>query len=91
MCANYPCELGEKCIYDKATRRRCICRDNIDCPASYAPLCGSDGQSYNSPCIMAATACRTGRVINAAQKGLCQPGKRMVIPCITTPLTVKNV
>lgn len=75
VCEDFKCQtVGEKCEYVKDVGPRCVCRENEDCRALYEPVCGSDSRSYNSHCIMSATACRTGKVITMVNEGGCLPG-----------------
>ncbi|XP_031574707.1 CUB and sushi domain-containing protein 3-like [Actinia tenebrosa] len=75
VCDDFKCNtVGEKCQYVKDVGPRCVCRENEDCRALYEPVCGSDGNSYNSHCIMSATACRTGKTITMVDEGGCVPG-----------------
>ena len=73
-CEGVSCKAWEKCVYDSSSGLRCVCRDNLECPADFQPVCGSDANSYNNYCILKATACRQGKGIEKASDGPCTPG-----------------
>lgn len=68
------CKAWEKCVYDSSNGVRCVCRDNLECPADFQPVCGSDTNTYNNYCILKATACRQGKEIEKTADGPCTPG-----------------
>lgn len=68
------CKDWEKCVYDSSSGVRCVCRDNLECPADFQPMCGSDANTYNNYCILKATACRQGKEMEKAADGPCTPG-----------------
>ena len=57
----------------------CVCRDDLDCPAEFKPVCGSDAKRYNNECIMKATACREGKSVKKAADGFCTPGMSIFV------------
>lgn len=73
-CEGVSCKPWEKCIYDSSNGARCVCRGNLDCPADFQPVCGSDANRYNNYCIMKATACRQGEEVEKVADGSCTPG-----------------
>lgn len=73
-CEGVSCKAWEKCVYDSSNGVRCVCRDNLECPAEFQPVCGSDANRYNNYCIMKATACRQGKEIEKTADGPCTPG-----------------
>lgn len=73
-CEGMSCKAWEKCVYDSSNGVRCVCRDNLECPADFQPVCGSDTNTYNNYCILKATACRQGKEIEKTADGPCTPG-----------------
>ena len=73
-CEGVVCRLEEKCVYNGVQGVRCVCRDNVDCPADLQPICGSDAKTYNNYCIMKATACREGKKVEKVADKSCSPG-----------------
>lgn len=68
------CKDWEKCVYDSSSGVRCVCRDNLECPADFQPMCGSDANTYNNYCILKATACKQGKEMEKTADGPCTPG-----------------
>lgn len=62
----------------------CVCRDDLDCPAEFKPVCGSDAKRYNNECIMKATACREGKSVKKAADGFCAPGMSIFVLEVNT-------
>ncbi|KAL9989300.1 hypothetical protein ACROYT_G003834 [Oculina patagonica] len=73
-CEGVSCKPWEKCVYNSRSGVRCACRENLDCPADFQPVCGSDANRYNNYCIMKATACRQGKAVEKVADGSCTPG-----------------
>lgn len=73
-CEGVVCKLEEKCVYNSLQGPRCVCRNNVDCPADLQPICGSDAKTYNNYCIMKATACREGKEVEKVADNSCSPG-----------------
>eukprot|EP00794_Sanderia_malayensis_P010634 gene10634-11762_t len=44
---------------------------SIECPTNYAPVCGSDGQTYGNECIMRVESCTLKKTITVASSGEC--------------------
>ena len=52
----------------------------VICPAIYAPVCGSDGETYPSDCDMRAKACRENLNLYIDYPGECQPDVDIATP-----------
>lgn len=78
-CEGVSCKPWEKCVYDSSNGVSCVCRGNLECPADFQPICGSDADRYNNYCIMKATACRQGKKMEKVADGSCTPGMHIFV------------
>uniref|UniRef100_A0A8C6WKB2 Agrin n=1 Tax=Neogobius melanostomus TaxID=47308 RepID=A0A8C6WKB2_9GOBI len=67
-CVDKVCEHGAVCVV-KNNEPVCECPEV--CPQTSDPVCGSDGQSYGSPCEMRAMSCALQKAIHIQHKGPC--------------------
>lgn len=84
LCESTKCETWQKCVFDGRKGPICVCRDDLDCPAEFKPVCGSDAKRYNNECIMKATACREGKSVKKAADGFCTPGMSIFVLEVNT-------
>ncbi|KAK0056842.1 agrin [Biomphalaria pfeifferi] len=69
-CYLHFCPFGSTCRVNSSTNEPvCVCEQK--CPAVLAPLCGSDGATYNNPCLMERASCLRGKKIKVASNGPC--------------------
>ncbi|CAL8103030.1 unnamed protein product [Calicophoron daubneyi] len=74
-CASNPCLghtcrwPGEHCQVDTHGQPNCVCPD--PCPRVIAPVCGSDGVTYDNHCELERTACLKMREIWVVYAGQC--------------------
>ncbi|XP_068725068.1 uncharacterized protein [Montipora capricornis] len=73
-CAD-PCSV-KKCSYysvctESHRRAKCVCPKV--CPEIFAPVCGSDGNVYDSECQMKVASCTQQKNITLASKDTCEP------------------
>lgn len=60
---------GERCQVDSFGQAKCVCPDN--CPHVMAPVCGSDGITYDSHCHLERKACAKTHSIWVVYAGQC--------------------
>jgi len=71
-CDVYECPRNQFCYLDRNDSPYCGCPRG--CYRIYRPVCGSDGQTYDSPCYMEIEACESGRDITVQYRGECGSG-----------------
>ncbi|GFW86532.1 hypothetical protein TNCV_4333161 [Trichonephila clavipes] len=69
-CDKDACRYGGICDYDSEDRLLCVCA--FECPPIRAPVCGSDGEFYDSDCKMKEQSCKTQKKIVIVPKNKCQ-------------------
>jgi len=76
-CADLHCQHGATCVTD-AGGPRCVCESVVvgcvdgDKAGGGGATCGSDGQTYGSPCQLRLFACRMQQDIEVAHGGPCK-------------------
>lgn len=63
------CGVRERCTLD--ARGVAVCGCGPDCETSVRPVCGTDGKTYESPCLLDRAACLDNRDVRVAYIGPC--------------------
>ena len=97
-CQHYFCAFGAKCLVN-GTDNSAYCECRFRCKPVFAPVCGSDGVTYSSQCLLGKSSCVTQRRIKVSRPGEC--GKHVVHAhvcvhecvheCLTTPQHEKQI
>lgn len=74
-CEEDPCRFGGLCDYDSEGQPQCVCP--FECPAIRAPVCGSDGNFYDSDCHMKEQACKLQKKIVIVPRNRCQSKSKL--------------
>lgn len=82
------CSAGRRCN----ELMECVCADASSCPSNAVEVCGSDGVTYRSECIMHVESCKRNQMISVDHRGPCEiipslPGQLVGIPLKTTATT----
>lgn len=68
VCDDSTCRYGGICREDGA-QLKCVCQ--FQCPKSYIPVCGSNGDTYQNECYRRQAACKQQRLISRLSDGPC--------------------
>lgn len=68
-CALLKCDFYAECKAQLDGSLECVCPRQ--CPLSFDPVCGSDGQTYLNTCTLQVESCRTQTRIIVARRGQC--------------------
>ena len=64
------CTHGAKCVLD-ATANQAQCTCDLQCDRKFAPVCGSDAQSYDNECKMREAGCKAKKDISVVKNDKC--------------------
>lgn len=68
-CALLKCDFYAECKAQLDGSLECVCPRQ--CPLSFNPVCGSDGQTYPNECTLRVESCRVQTRITLAKRGQC--------------------
>ena len=83
-CGSVVCTWGARCVQDKCECPQCLDEDS-------APVCGSDGLTYDSACELQSASCVLRKNIRVAKSGSCDEGearRRSLVPTSTPSLSL---
>ncbi|XP_031566740.1 agrin-like [Actinia tenebrosa] len=67
-CDALKCQYGSTCVRHANKTASCVCPT---CNLRYEPVCGNDGLSYFSECLLLRKACLAGTTITVVYRGRC--------------------
>ncbi|XP_047468900.1 follistatin-related protein 1-like [Penaeus chinensis] len=73
-CALVDCRAGRECVMTNGAPH---CQCQATCPDHFAPVCGTDDNSYDSHCLLHRHACLTETPIGIFHKGFCKKAKQV--------------
>ncbi|CAB4028790.1 agrin-like isoform X1, partial [Paramuricea clavata] len=86
-CFDQSCTYHAECIVDHGLPK-CVCPSN--CKNISAPICGSDGVTYENDCAMKRTICTQQLTVTVASRGRCASPCDTVNCCCGSVCKVKN-
>ena len=73
-----PCHRFGKCVRNPETGTNdCSCFRI--CTREYAPVCGTDGKTYSTECMMKLLVCEKGSNVTLKHRGECSSGKKGIL------------
>ena len=71
--------MNSQDFWDKVNSRWPDPCAHIHCTQLFQPVCGSDGKTYGTPCVIDLENCRTGSSIKIVRQGSCKTGSQFFI------------
>ena len=73
-----PCHRFGKCVRNPETgKNECSCFRI--CTREHNPVCGTDGKTYSTECMMKLLVCEKGSDVTLKHRGECSPGKKGIL------------
>lgn len=73
-----PCHRFGRCVRDPETSaNKCSCFRI--CSREYAPVCGTDGKTYSTECMMKLLVCEKGSDVTLKHRGECSSEKKGIL------------
>ncbi|XP_008185835.2 agrin [Acyrthosiphon pisum] len=70
-CLNFTCWEGSRCAIDRLGIAECRCPEPTLCETSVRPVCGTDGYTYESKCLLERIGCSKRSGVTVAYDGHC--------------------
>ena len=71
LCSRKMCKFYSECEVDASNQPHCVC-PKTKCPkTSQEPVCGDDGNTYDSLCALKAESCSKKKPIKVKNQGVC--------------------
>ncbi|KAM9687274.1 agrin isoform 2-T2 [Trichechus inunguis] len=80
-CQGTPDDLSHMCRVNPRTRQPEMLLRPESCPPRQAPVCGDDGVTYDSDCVMGRTGAAHGILLQKVRSGQCHPRDQCLEPC----------
>ena len=73
-CSNVTCSHPlQECRVKSESKPVCDC-EHIVCTREYHPVCGADGQTYPTKCMMDLLTCEANKLVSVDYEGECRQG-----------------
>ena len=72
-------KMNSQDFWDKVNSRWPDPCAHIHCTELFNPVCGSDGKTYGTPCVVDVVNCKKGTSIKIVRQGSCKIGSRFFI------------
>ena len=72
-CGSTVCSFGSKCVAGQCVCPRCERQP-------FAPVCGSDGLTYDNRCELRVASCQQQKSLEVARLGPCEDGRSLPYP-----------
>lgn len=70
-CLNHTCWEGSHCTINNLEIAECRCPEPTLCDTSVRPVCGTDGETYESKCQLERISCSKRSKVKVAYDGHC--------------------